>query len=230
MFKAHHLATLLLLSAFPSVIAQDQSDPGRPRRTQTPATVTEVSDRKPTSPEAIAEAKKLYNSGVKYGRAGLFKQAAASFEQAVKLNPDYAEAYLGLGHAYYDLHLWEQAIETLNNGLALKPKDKTGIGLRADARLMLEREKGSREKIALEANDVADSSPSLRNAAPLPVASKPANDPALTKVYRVGPGDILDVRLTDAASSQSTLFTVTPAGFARASGSECSVAQRRTYD
>jgi protein involved in polysaccharide export with SLBB domain len=215
MFKAHHLATLLLLSAFPSALAQDQSDPGRLRRAQTPATVSQVSDRKPTSREAIAEAKKLYNSGVKYGRAGLFKQAAASFELALKLNPDHAEAYLGLGHAYYDLHLWEQAIANLNNGLVLKPKDKTAIGLRADARLMLEREKGSREKIALEANDAVDQtdrSPSLNSAAPSPATSKPASDPTLTKVYRVGPGDILDVRLTDAVSSESTLFTVTPAG------------------
>lgn len=39
-----------------------------------------------------------------------------------------------------------------------------------------------------------------------------ANDLALTKLYRVGPGDVLDVRINDASSPQSTLFTVTPAG------------------
>jgi protein involved in polysaccharide export with SLBB domain len=169
-----------------------------------------------TGAEASAEAKKLYNSGVKYGRAGLFKQAAESFEQAVKLNPEYAEAYLGLGHAYYDLHQWEQAIENLNNGLSRKPKDKTGTDLLADARLMLEREKGSREKIALEANDAADrtddSTASLVSATSSTRTTRPAKDPALTKVYRVGPGDILDVRLTDAASAQPTLFTITPSG------------------
>ena len=215
MFKAHHLATLLLLSGFPSALAQDQSDPVRPRLAQAPPAVNEVADRKPVSAEATAEAKRLYNSGVKYGRAGLFKQAAEGFGQAVKLNPDYADAYLGLGHAYYDLHLWEQAIENLNNALALKPKDKKAIDIRADARLMLEREKGSREKIALEAKDAkdqTDGSPALSTAPSSPPTSKPANDAALTKVYRVGPGDILDVRLTDAASSQSTLFTVTPTG------------------
>lgn len=214
MFKAHHLATLLLLSVFPSALAQGQSDPLRARRTQTLPVVTEVGDRKPSA-EATAEAKRLYNSGVKYGRAGLFKQAATNFEQALKLNPEYADAYLGLGHAYYDLHQWEQAIENLSNGLVLKPKDKMAIDLRADARLMLEREKGSREKIALAANgavDQTDGSPSLSSAPTSPAMSKPATDPAPTKVYRVGPGDILDVRLTDAASSQSTLFTVTPAG------------------
>jgi protein involved in polysaccharide export with SLBB domain len=216
MSRAHYLAILLLLSSFPSALAQLQSDAGRPRRTQTPATVTETADRKLTAAEAGAAAKRLYNSGVKYGRAGLFKQAAESFAQAVKLKPDYADAYLGLGHAYYDLHLWEQAIENLKNGLALKPKDKIGTDLLADARLMLEREKGSREKIALEANDAVDqtigSTVSLSSAPSSSTTTKPANDPALTKVYRVGPGDILDVRLTDAASAQPTLFTVTPTG------------------
>lgn len=216
MFKANHLATLVLLSTFPPALAQDQSDPGRPRRTQTAEAVSEINDRKPPSAEATAEARKLYNSGVKYGRAGLFKQAAESFEQAVKLNPDYADAYVGLGHAYYDLHLWDQAIVNLNNGLVLKPKDKTAIDLLADARLMLEREKVSREKIALEANDAVgqtDGSPaSLTSAAPTTATVKPANDAALTKVYRVSPGDVLDVRLTDAPSTQPTLFTVTSSG------------------
>ena len=215
MSRAHY-AILLLISSFPSALAQVQSDLGRPRRTQTPAIVTETDDRKLTAAEARAEARRLYNSGVKYGRAGLFKQAAENFEQAVKLNPDYADAYLGLGHAYYDLHKWEQAIENLNNGLARKPKDKMGTDLLADARMMLEREKGSREKIALGANHAADRTIELTAPLSSPPSStatgKPANDAALTKVYRVGPGDILDVRLTNAASAQPTLFTITPSG------------------
>jgi polysaccharide export outer membrane protein len=36
---------------------------------------------------------------------------------------------------------------------------------------------------------------------------------ALTKIYRVGPGDVLDIRINDNTSPQSTLFTITPAGF-----------------
>src|SRR5690242_19839214 len=39
-----------------------------------------------------------------------------------------------------------------------------------------------------------------------------AKELALTKLYRVGPGDVLDIRINDAAAPQSTLFTVTPAG------------------
>ena len=216
MSRAYCLATLLLLSIFPSALAQVQSDAGRPRRTQTPAGVPETGDRKLTADEASAEARQLYNSGVKFGRAGLFKLAAERFEQAVKLNPDYADAYLGLGHAYYDLQQWEKAIENLNTGLVLKPNDKIGTNLLADARLMLEHQKGSREKVALEANDAVDltegSTASLVRPPSAAITTKRVNDPALTKVYRVGPGDILDVRLSDAASAQPTLFTITPSG------------------
>ncbi|MGH9963057.1 MAG: polysaccharide biosynthesis/export family protein, partial [Pyrinomonadaceae bacterium] len=39
-----------------------------------------------------------------------------------------------------------------------------------------------------------------------------ANEMALVKIYRVGPGDVLDVRVNEAASQQSTLFTITPSG------------------
>src|SRR5215208_5123489 len=45
------------------------------------------------SPEAKAEARRLYKEGVKYGLAGLFSQAAAIFEQAVKLDPQNADAH-----------------------------------------------------------------------------------------------------------------------------------------
>ncbi len=216
MFKAHYLATLLLLSSFSSALAQDQFDPAQARRTQTSAAVTEVSDRKPASAQANAEAKKLYNSGVKYGRAGLFKQAAETFEQAVKLNPEYADAYLRLGHAYYDLHLWEQSIESLKRGLALKPKDGDAKRRLAQASLMLERETASRENKSVATNDATDraagSPASLSSAPTSPPISKPLNDPALTKVYRVGPGDVLDVRLSDTVSAPATLFAVTPSG------------------
>ena len=36
----------------------------------------------------------------------------------------------------------------------------------------------------------------------------PSNQQALTEIYRVGPGDVLDVRLLNSTSSRSTLYTV----------------------
>jgi protein involved in polysaccharide export with SLBB domain len=49
------------------------------------------------------------------------------------------------------------------------------------------------------------------NAAPAneePKANPPANAPLLTNIYRVGAGDVLDIRLLNAATRESTLFTV----------------------
>jgi len=40
----------------------------------------------------------------------------------------------------------------------------------------------------------------------------PSEEIALTKVYRVGPTDVLDIRLNDSSTPKSTLFTVTATG------------------
>jgi protein involved in polysaccharide export with SLBB domain len=215
MFKPF-LIVVLLLSGLPAAFGQGQTAPiVRPRRTDNSPAVAEGNDRQAPSAEARAEAKRLYKAGVKYGTAGLFKQAAQSFEMALKLNPDYADAYFSLGHAYYDLEQWEQAIDSLLRGLALKPKDKEGQTRLAHARTMLERETTSRNDQLPEGNGdnshAEGSLASLPSASPLAETSK-ANGIALTKVYRVGPGDVLDIRLTEGTSARSTLFTVTSAG------------------
>ena len=69
-------------------------------------------------------AKRLYKAGIQYGEAGLFSQAANLFEQAVKLNPHYPEAYASLGHAYFDMKQWDKAIPALEQALVLNPKHK----------------------------------------------------------------------------------------------------------
>src|SRR5438552_3764123 len=120
MFTRPFLATLLLLAGLPTALVQSQTDPAaRPRRTQTPLATSE-GDRHAPSPKASAEAKRLYKVAVKYDHAGLFKQAVNTFEQALKLDPGYADAYLGLGRVHYDLQQWEQAIDSLQRGLELK--------------------------------------------------------------------------------------------------------------
>jgi protein involved in polysaccharide export with SLBB domain len=218
MFKPLFLVVVLLLSLLPAALVQGQTDPNaRPRRIQNPPPVAYGSDPQATSPEASAEAKRLYKVGMKYGNAHLFKQAANAFAEAVKLSPDYADAHLALGRAYYDLGQWEQAIDSLQHGLSLKPKDKASQYRLAQAQLMLERETGSRVEKPSDDNGDGEqakgSVASLRNS-PLPAASSKlaAHDSELSKVYRVGPGDVLEVRLTESATGQATLFTVTSAG------------------
>lgn len=219
MFRRLFLAVLLQLSGLFSVQLQAQSDPvERPRRVQAAPASLEPSTREPQSESANDEAKRLYKIGVKYGNSGLYEQAAEMFERAVKLKPDYGEAYLSLGHAYYDLRLWEQAIDSLQRGLVFKPGDKDSRKRLADAQRMLDQPAVSRKKTKSAHNGEGSNGVGARMAAPptetFDATAKPAsNDNALTKIYRVGPGDVLDVRLTDNVPAQPTLFTVTAAGF-----------------
>jgi len=208
---------LLVHSGLFSVQLQAQNDPiVRPRRIQTAPASVEPNIRETQSESADADAKRLYKIGVRYGNAGLYEQAAEMFERVVKLKPDYGDAYLSLGHAYYDLRLWEQAIDNIERGLALKPGDKDSRKRLADAQRMLEQQAVSGRKATTPANSAGRSAIGRMSspiAETIDAAAKPTADEGLTKIYRVGPGDVLDVRLTDGVPAQSTLFTVSAAGF-----------------
>jgi polysaccharide export outer membrane protein len=202
----------------------------------------------PSSRESYSESKRLYGEGVKYALAGLYAQAAQIFQQAVKLDPQFADAHFALGHAYFDMGRWQQAIESFQRVVELDPKDLEAQDRLERAREMLARETGKKvnkkdaaatepvrqpvaEQISLNAkpaappinnnetpvNDATETSEPKTaepktNEAKNSEANTAANELALTKLYRVGPGDVLDVRINDAAAPQSTLFTVTPAG------------------
>jgi arabinofuranosyltransferase len=56
-----------------------------------------------------------------YMRNKQFKEGIAVAEQALKLRPNYAEAYNNLGLAYIYLGRWREGIKALNKALALKP-------------------------------------------------------------------------------------------------------------
>lgn len=171
-----------------------------------------------------AEAKRLYKQGVKYGESGLFAQAAEILQRSTKLDPQNADAHFALGHAYYDLKQWRKAIESLKTAVTLNPKDDEARDRLGLARAMLWEEDSARiaaerrrappqpvaQQVAMNTKTAAPPPSAEANnaAAPTPVVEIP-----LTKIYRVGPADVLDIRINDNAASQSTLFTITPAGF-----------------
>jgi protein involved in polysaccharide export with SLBB domain len=199
-----------------------------------------------------AEAKRLYKEGVKYGESGLFAQAVGVLKRSTKLDPGNADAHFALGHAYYDLKQWRNAIESLKVAVALNPRDDEARDRLGLARAMLWEEDSARiaaerrtappkpvaQQVAMSAKtsaqpeSVAEKPPEkptnkiaappaseeTNNAAatPAPVVPTPAAAPTeipLTKIYRVGPADVLDIRINDNGTTQSTLFTITPAGF-----------------
>lgn len=194
------------------------------------ATAQPVADR-PVSPEARAAAKRLYKEGQKYGLAGLYPQAAETFEKVVALDPQFADAYFSLGHAYFDMKRWAEAAKNLDRALDLNPKDVEARDRLSFARTMLQPYGGGTKPVPSRPIKSADEQP-LQPQKPVgsPVAvatkspepqvereevpeNKPSNDEmALTRIYRIGPNDVLDVRVADSTTSDSTLFTVTPSG------------------
>ena len=203
---------------------------------------------RPVTPEAKAEAKRLYKEGIKYGLAGLYPQAVEILQRAVKLDPENADAHFALGHAYYDLKQYRNAIESLKVAVELDPKDveaRDRLGLaRAmlweedNAKLTAQRQKAApkpqpvAEQVSISAKVAAPPEKTLDKTpakAPEKAPEKPpenvpetavaapddvnaaANEVGLTKIYRVGPNDVLDIRINDDAS-QSTLFTITASG------------------
>lgn len=185
------------------------------------------------SKQASAEAKRFYKLGVKYGRSGLFRQASELFQKAVDLNPNYADAHYGLGLALFDQGRWEEAIRSLENALKINPKDQEARAKLDEASVAASKStkpalRSDEEKTAANglAPNVADDSRAKNDtAAGVPVSlnastglgtnnstSATTGGSELTRVYRIGVGDVLDVRLGDEPASQSTLFTVTPSG------------------
>jgi polysaccharide biosynthesis/export protein len=254
MFKSLAYSTILLLCICCAGVAQTASN-----YADNP-TNTRAVDR---SPEAKAEAKRLYKEGVKYGLAGLFPQAVEILQRAVKLDPENADAHYALGHAYFDLKQYRDAIESLKAAVQLNPKDdeaRDRLGLaramlweQDNAKLTAQRQKAGPkpQPVAEQVSISVKTQPSapVKSVETTPVEKAPekvaekapekapeavvekdlekvpdkavdtsddvnaaAKDLSLTKIYRVGPNDVLDIRINDDAS-QSTLFTITSSGF-----------------
>lgn len=178
------------------------------------------------SPEAGLESRRLYKEALNYRLGGLYPQAIEIFRRALKLDPRYADAYYGLGHVYFDMRQWEKAISNFQHAVDLNPLDQEALDRLGQARLMLERKDDLIEEKKMPARsetprpasaeqvsiNVRPGSPAVKTNNSSDDANGSAKEMELIKIYRVGPGDVLDVRLNDAASTQSTLFTVTPSG------------------
>ncbi|MFN2513302.1 MAG: tetratricopeptide repeat protein [Pyrinomonadaceae bacterium] len=205
-----------------------------------PSSTSNKNENKPksqdASKQASAEAKRFYKLGVKYGRGGLFKQASELFQKAVELNPNYGDAHYGLGLALFDQGRWEDAIRSFENAIKINPKDKEARAKLDEAAVAanrrtksaetsVEEKKAANRPAANVPDDSRDSRPKNDTAAGVPVSlnvstgagtnnstspSTAGND--LTRIYHIGVGDVLDVRLGDEPATQSTLFTVTPSG------------------
>lgn len=210
MHKYLPLFALLLATLTHAQISSGQSKPDQTRVRESTFTTNSGATRaagadidRPVSANSLALAYECYQMGVKYNRAGLYRQAAESFEKALQYHPGYADAHYGLGSSYLTLGRLPEAIKHLELALKLNPNHAEAYSKLGEAYF----KSGTQRKLPnLGSNDAVGMEVSLT--ASNPSSGKLKED--LTKIYRVGVGDILDVRLSD--TSTSTLFTITNGG------------------
>ena len=150
--------------------------------------------------------------GHAYFDIGRWEKAIESFQRAIDLNPRDLEA--------------KDRLEQSREMLAREANRKQGGTAKKiePAKTEPQKTEATRqpvaEQVALNTKTAAPPPKSTESSAkPVKSEEAPGNEPnaaakelALTKLYRVGPGDVLDVRINDSTSPQSTLFTITPAG------------------
>ena len=95
-----------------------------------------------------------YNAGVEKLKAGDLAGALPRFEEAVKENPELAEAQGALSEVYLELKRYGDALAAADRYVALKPNDARGLRDRYDA--LKAAGDGEKAKEALEALRVAD--------------------------------------------------------------------------
>ena len=214
MFKTIIYSVVLL--AFLTSVMQESRAQARNDNASSTATLgskipADASNDQPkvNSAQAMKEAKRYYKSGVKFGRAGSFEQAAASFLQAIRLKPDFGDAYYGLGHAYFDLKRWQESIKALERAVEIDPKDVEAYAMMGEAYSNLGRDRTGSDDAPLRARVSGTISAVAKPAKASPAES---NERILTTIYRVGASDVLDVRLQNVSTDQQTLYTVSATG------------------
>ncbi|HZL59106.1 MAG TPA: tetratricopeptide repeat protein [Stellaceae bacterium] len=74
----------------------------------------------------------FYNRGSAYYRKSQYGQAIADFDQALRLAPDYGEAYDMRANAYSDKGDHQHAIQDYDQALRVKPNDPRALNNRGD--------------------------------------------------------------------------------------------------
>ena len=63
-----------------------------------------------------------FNQGNKLAEQGRYEQAIEDYDQAIRLNPEDADAYYNRGIVYYELGQLERAIEDYDEAIRLNPE------------------------------------------------------------------------------------------------------------
>ena len=67
------------------------------------------------------KSRSVFNSGVKLQQDDRWEDAIPKYDRAIKLDPEFAEAYQNRGVSYFNLGLYERARQDFDEGTRLKP-------------------------------------------------------------------------------------------------------------
>lgn len=151
-----------------------------------------------------AEPESPYDLGVREARAGRHREAVAAFRQAVALERRNPAAYRALGDAYAALENWGESVDAYEQAARLAPDDAETY------------QKLGRAYTKLRETTPAPTATTAASPRPAPAAAAATrtntSDPDPTAVYRVGPGDVLDIRLPGGNARRASVYEVTPTG------------------
>jgi tetratricopeptide (TPR) repeat protein len=195
-------------AAAPSAAPTPAPTPAAPRASNANPTPPAVAAPSPVPPANTARpvtprAESPYDLGVREARAGRHREAVAALRQAVALDRRNAAAYRALGDSYAALEDWGESVDAYEQAARLAPAD-------AETYEKLGRAYAKLRETAPAPSEAAAARPSPARVSNAETA--PADDPDPTAVYRVGPGDVLDIRLPGRSQQRMTVHEVTPTG------------------
>lgn len=65
----------------------------------------------------------LYDAALAHFAENDLEAAVNSFKELIEMYPDYIDGYLGLGHAYERMSLYDEAVEAIQKAIDLNPND-----------------------------------------------------------------------------------------------------------
>ena len=88
---------------------------------------------RPSAPDPTA----LKSRGNEYLNRGQFKRAIKCYDDAIRVDPHYADAYYNRGKAFFVLREYDRAMESYNEAIRLKPGDADAYNNRGYVHLSL---------------------------------------------------------------------------------------------
>ena len=151
-----------------------------------------------------------YMLGMTYAKSRAYKDSFEAFKRAAKLKSEWPEAQFRLGVIAYVLGRKNQSVEAYNKLLKL---DTELAGTLFRIIKQDNNQPGTAENIEAALSTNTKTANSAITIKPIKAgATSTGEDTALSSIYRVGVGDVLDIRLLNTSTPRSTLYTVIDGG------------------